>query len=199
MTQRHAPLTREAVIAAACFTGLMCLQLNAAAQTAGTGTAPAGGTAMNAGQASLDTSDRKFVEKAAMGGMAEVELGRLAQQKASHQQVKEFGARMAQDHGKANTELQQIAASKGIQLPADSGRSHKKDADKFGKMDAAKFDREYMEHMVDDHKKDISEFEKASRSAKDPDIKAFAARTLPTLQEHLKQAQATHDAVKKNR
>jgi putative membrane protein len=140
--------------------------------------------------------ERTFVEKAATGGMAEVQLGQLAQQKASSDQVKQFGARMAQDHGKANDELKQVASDKGIQLPASLDKKHEKEMQTLQKLSGAEFDREYMKHMVADHKKDISEFEKESKSGKDSEIKDFAAKTLPTLQEHLKLAQSVDNAVK---
>ena len=145
---------------------------------------------------SLSHADQKFLEKAAQGGMAEVETGELAQQKASNDAVKQFGARMAKDHGKANEDLKQLAGSKGVRLPASPDRSHMQDMQKLQKASGAKFDREYMQHMVDDHKKDVAEFEKQAKSAHDPDIKAFAAKTLPTLQDHLKQAQSVNDSVK---
>lgn len=164
--------------------------LGASAQTTAA-SAPA------AGARSLPGADRKFVENAAIGGLTEVELGNLAQQKASNDQVKQFGARMVQDHSKANDELKQIASSKGVQLPASLDKKHQKDVERFQKMTGAQFDKAYMSHMVDDHKKDVSEFKKEADSGKDGDIKGFASKTLPTLQEHLQLAQATNDAVKK--
>jgi len=185
--------------------------LGASAQGTGTGTgartmaanSPATTTTGSAnsnaagGKSSLPSGDRKFVEEAAIGGMSEVELGNLAQQKASNDQVKQFGARMVQDHSKANDELKQVASAKGIQLPASLDKKHQKDLDRFQKMTGADFDKAYMSHMVDDHKKDVSDFKKEASSGKDADIKGFASKTLPTLQEHLQLAQTTNDAVKK--
>ena len=144
----------------------------------------------------LDSSDRKFVEDAAQGNLAEVAMGQLAQQRASHALVKAFGQRIMQDHGKANDDLKRVASGKGMQLPATMGRMHQNNADRLAKLSGAEFDRAYMKHMLDDHKKDISEFEKASKSAKDAEVKDFAARTLPTLKSHLQTAQTTYDAVK---
>lgn len=144
----------------------------------------------------LAHGDRKFVEEAAEGGMLEVELGNYAASHASNEQVKQFGKRMATDHAKANDELKALASSKDVQVPAAMDKKHEKDIAKFEKMDAAKFDREYMQHMVKDHKKDVKEFEKQAKHAKDPDLKAFAEKTLPTLQDHLKLAETTYDAVK---
>ncbi|HUP30414.1 MAG TPA: DUF4142 domain-containing protein [Usitatibacter sp.] len=145
----------------------------------------------------LGSGERKFMEKAALDGMAEVQMGQLAQQKAQNPQVKEFAGRMVQDHTKANDELKQLASAKGVTLPADADRDHKKHADELAKKSADKFDHEYMEHMVKEHKKDVKEFEKQAKDAKDPDVKAFAQKTLPVLQAHLQAAQATYDSTRK--
>jgi putative membrane protein len=144
---------------------------------------------------SMAQGDRQFVEKAAMGGMMEVQLGQLAQQKAENAQVKQFGARMVTDHGKANDELKQIASAKGMQLPASVDAKHMADLRKLQSMQGADFDREYMRHMVADHKKDIAEFQKQAKSGKDADLKGFASKSLPTLQEHLKLAQGVNQGL----
>jgi len=146
--------------------------------------------------ASLSAGERKFMEKAAIDGMAEVELGRIAQSRAQDGQVKQFAQRMVTDHSKAGDELKKLASSKGVQLPSGPDKKHQKEMDELQKKDAKKFDREYMEYMVKEHRKDVSEFEKQSRGAKDPDVKAFAAKTLPTLKEHLQMAQQVEAAVK---
>jgi putative membrane protein len=174
--------------------GLLALALTASAQTSAGATAAA--PASSKGGA-LASSDKSFVQKAAIGGMAEVEMGNLAQQKAASDQVKQFGAKMAADHSKANDELKQIASAKGIEVPSALDKQHKADMDRLGKMTGAQFDKAYMSHMVDDHKKDVAEFKKEAGSGKDADIKGFASKTLPTLQEHLQLAQTTNDAVKK--
>jgi len=166
----------------------------------GTATTPSGteaaGTSKSAAAAKLDSADRKFVEHAAAGGVAEVEMGKLAQEKASSGQVKQFAALMAQDHSKANDELKQLAQTKGVAVAAAPDKAHKSDMDKLSKLSGAQFDRQYMEHMVSDHRKTVAEFKKASESAKDSEVKAFAAKTLPKLQDHLAQAQSVNDAVK---
>jgi putative membrane protein len=145
---------------------------------------------------SLSRSDRKFVEEAAQGGMAEVELGKLAQQRAASDQVKQFGSKMASDHQKANEQLKKIAAAKGINLPADMSSSDRREYDKLQKKSGADFDREYMKEMVADHKTDVKDFQSAAKSANDPDIKSFASSTLPTLQQHLDMAQSAEAATK---
>ena len=154
------------------------------------------GAKSDQGTASVDKKDRSFMEKAAQGGTAEVELGKLAQDKGENAQVKEFGARMVKDHGDGNAKLKKIASGKGVTLPEGVSKSAQSDMDKLGKKSGRDFDREYMKHMVSDHKKDISEFEKQAKSGKDAEVKAFAQDTLPTLREHLKMAQAAEAAVK---
>jgi putative membrane protein len=138
-----------------------------------------------AGMASLSANDREFVMDAAMGGLMEVQLGRWAAQKGTSEAVKEFGKRMVDDHSQANTELMTLATSKGITLPTALDEKHQKEVAKITAMSGAGFDRAYSKKMLSDHKKDVSDFEKQSTRGTDPDIKAFAAKTLPTLQEHL--------------
>ena len=123
-------------------------------------------------------------------------MGKMAQEKGSSDQVKQFGARMVEDHSKANDDLKQVASSKGITLPIDLDAKHKAKMDKMQKLSGAQFDRAYMDDMVADHKEDVAEFKKQASSGKDSDVKAFAAKTLPTLEDHLKMAQSTDAAVK---
>lgn len=137
-----------------------------------------------------------FVTEAAQGGMAEVELGRLATQKASNADVKQFGQRMVDDHSKANDQLKSAAAKSNLTVPTDMGAKHKAEMAKLSKLSGAAFDKAYMSHMVQDHKKDVAEFQKEANSGSDPNIKEFAQQTVPTLQEHLKQAQEVHAKLK---
>ena len=139
--------------------------------------------------------DQRFVREAAQGGMAEVELGNLAQQKAQSDEVKQFAQRMVTDHGKANDELKQLASQKGWESPTDMGEKHKAERDKLDKMSGAEFDKAYMSHMVMDHQKDVSLFRRASRRASDAELKGWAGKTLPVLQDHLKQATDTAKKV----
>jgi putative membrane protein len=145
---------------------------------------------------SLAHADAKFVEKAAQGGLAEVQLGQLAQQKAQSDDVKNFAKRMVDDHTKANDELKKVAEGKNIMLPTALDRKDQKLLDKLGKLDGARFDHEYMEHMVSDHKKDVKEFEHEAKHGKDADVKGFAENTLPTLRDHLQLAQAAEKTAK---
>jgi putative membrane protein len=159
--------------------------------TSTTSTGSSGGTV-----SSLDPADKDFVMKAAQGGMAEVMLGQMASSKGTSPDVKNFGNRMVSDHGKANDELKQLAQNKGMALPADTDKEHKDAADKLSKASGKDFDKQYISNMVDDHEKDVKEFEKESKDAKDPDLKAWASKTLPTLQDHLKMAKDTKAKVK---
>lgn len=147
-------------------------------------------------KSALSSGDKKFIDKAAQGGMAEVELGQLASQKAENPQVKQFGERMVKDHGAANDKLKQLASQKGITPPSSMDSSTKREYDKLSKLSGAQFDREYMTHMVSDHEKDIKEFKSEEKSAKDSDVKSFAQTTLPTLEEHLRLAKSAESAAK---
>jgi putative membrane protein len=139
--------------------------------------------------------DQNFVMKAAEGGMAEVELGKLAAEKASSSDVKNFGQKMADDHGKANDELKQLAEKKNITLPTAISAKDKATYNRLSKLSGAAFDRAYMQDMLKDHQTDISEFQYEARSGADSEFRGFASKTLPTLQEHLKMAQTTNGAV----
>lgn len=142
------------------------------------------------GTSQLSAADQSFVKKAAAGGMAEVELGKLATEKASNDDVKKFGQRMVDDHGKANDQLKQLANQKGISVPSDLEAKDKALKDRLSKLSGTQFDHAYMKNMVRDHTKDVAEFRKESKSAKDDDLKNFASQTLPTLEDHLKQAKS---------
>jgi putative membrane protein len=145
---------------------------------------------MSAPSSSAAASDAKFLKEAADGGMAEVELGQLASDKTSSADVKQFGQRMVEDHGKANDELKQLAMQKHVDLPAEPSAKHKATKARLEKLSGDQFDKAYMADMLKDHKKDVAAFQRESNSAKDADVKSFAAKTLPTLQEHLKMAQS---------
>ena len=140
-------------------------------------------------------ADRRFIEKAAVGGMAEVELGKLAQTNGASDQVKQFGARMSEDHAKANDELKEIASTKGVEVPTSLDKKTHATVDKMKTLTGAAFDKAYMSDMVADHKEDIALFQSESLSGQDADVKAFAGKTLPTLREHLRMAQSAHAAI----
>lgn len=142
------------------------------------------------------SADMKFAMMAAMGGMEEVEMGKLAAEKGASDEVRQFGQRMVDDHSKANQELMQIASSKGMTLPTALDAKHQADMQKMAALSGEAFDKAYVKMMVKDHKKDVGEFQKESMRGTDPEIKAFATSTLPTLQEHLQMIQRIDDKMK---
>lgn len=133
----------------------------------------------------LTKSDREFVTKAAQGGMLEVALGQHVSRNASSADVKDFGQRMVTDHSVADEELKNIAASKGVSIPTQLDSDHRATYDKLAKLQGTKLDSEYTEDMVDDHEEDVKAFDRASRELEDPELRAWAAKTLPTLEGHL--------------
>lgn len=142
----------------------------------------------NAMNTNMAAPDREFLNDAAMGGMTEVQLGRLAVDRASDPDVKQFGQRMVDDHSKANDQLHQLAQEKNYTLPTTLDKKHQQMIDKLSKLNGAEFDREYMSMMVKDHDKDVATFRKQSEKAKDSDVRSWAAKTLPTLEEHQRMA-----------
>lgn len=132
--------------------------------------------------------DARFVKEAAQGGMAEVKLGQLVQEKGTNESVKNFGKRMADDHAKANDKLKEAASKESIPVPGDIGPKNQATYDRLSKLSGAAFDRAYAQDMVKDHQMDVSEFQKEANGGKNDSIKSFASETLPTLQDHLKQA-----------
>jgi len=145
----------------------------------------------------LNDADRKFVETVAEGNSAEVALGNLGAQKGSNADVKSFANRMITDHSKANDELKQLAANKGLSaLATEPNKKDKDEADKLSKESGAKFDKAFMTGMVKGHTEVVSLFEKESKDAKDPDLKAWVDKTLPTIQDHLKMAKEINGKLK---
>ncbi|HVS94625.1 MAG TPA: DUF4142 domain-containing protein [Mucilaginibacter sp.] len=144
----------------------------------------------------VNKDDAKFAVEAANGGLAEVELGQLAQQKAADQQVKNFGAMMVTDHAKANDQMKAIAKNKGISLPATPGNEEQKVKTELSSKSGKKFDKAYVQLMIEDHKEDIQKFKDAIKNVKDPDLKAFATNTLPVLQKHLNSIEKIDKAMK---
>lgn len=151
-----------------------------------------------AGMSNLSNQDQKFVMDAAMSGLREVELGRMAAQLGASEQVKQFGRMMVDHHTKTNEELMSLASSKGVTLPTALEAKHRKDMTKLQRTTGANFDREFSRLMLKDHDKAVDMFEKQSEKGGDADLKAFAAKALPTLQEHLQMARALPDNQRGN-
>jgi putative membrane protein len=139
-------------------------------------------------RATLSVSDRKFVMEAAMGGMAEVELGKLATKKGTSDAVKAFGQRMVDDHSAANADLTTFASAKGVSLPTALDAKHRAAMARLSRLSGAAFDRGYARDMLADHVKDVAAFKRQSKMGRDADLRAFAGAKLPTLEEHLRMA-----------
>ena len=138
------------------------------------------------------TEDQTFVTKVAKDGQAEVELATLAQKKASTEKARALATQLRTDHERANAELMEIARRKGISVDAAPTEDQRQAATKLTAATGADFDRAYTDEMVQDHQKAVQLFEDFSHTGTDPDLKAFAAKVLPTLRHHLEMAQAAH-------
>lgn len=140
-------------------------------------------------------NDADFAVQAADGGMAEEQMGKIASTKAQDQRVKDFGQKMVTDHGKANAELMALAKEKSIVLPTTISRENSEHMADLNNKNGATFDKDYMDMMVNDHKKTVQLFETAAQHAEDADIKAFATKTLPTLRQHLQSADSLNNSL----
>ena len=141
--------------------------------------------AQNAG---FSPAGKSFIKDASSAGLVEVELGQVARDKGSSQDVKAYGDRMVLDHGKTNEELKGIAAQKNVKLPLQVERKHTTMIAMLSKLSGPEFDRKYMQTMVKHHAANIARFKRAIRKVKDQDLKAWASATLPVLQQHLQLA-----------
>lgn len=144
---------------------------------------------MQNGSSSMSNADQEFMKKAAQGGMAEVELGQLATEKAASPGVKQFGQRMVDDHSKANDQLKAVAGQTKVTLPADLDPNDQQTKDQLSKLSGKQFDRAYMKDMVKDHTQDIKEFQNEAQNGTAASVKSFASQTLPTLRSHLQEVQ----------
>ena len=176
---RYIPILAVTVFAAGCTQqepSATATEETSAAQT-GSGTT-----------ATLSKEDRKFMSEAALGGMYEVALGQQIEKKATNPDVRAFAGKMVADHGKANEELKQLAAKKGFTMPAQLDEDHRESIEELTKLSGPELDKKYIDEMVDDHEDDVDEFRDAAKDAKDPEIRAWAGKTLRILEGHLVEA-----------
>ena len=172
------------------------LSLNAGAQTAKDPVDPHHGETKAKGDKpavdvnkKLTAKDKAFIIDAAIGNLAEVEMGKLAQENAASQEAKDFGARLMADHDKAYKELERITGPYGVMLPTKVDAEHQKHCDMLKAKKGAEFDASFAKHMVEGHQKVIAMFKAEAKSGTAPELKEYATATLPTLEEHLKVAQ----------
>jgi putative membrane protein len=145
--------------------------------------------ALSAPALAKDPESKTFITKAIQGNMAEVSMGQLAQKNAQSEGVKNFGQMLVTDHGNANQKATAVAQQMGVTVPTEPTKQQTADYQKLAKMNGAAFDKAFAKHMVADHKKDIAEYQKASKMKGDP-AGDYASQTLPDLQKHLETAQS---------
>lgn len=151
---------------------------------------------MATGGIAVEESDAQFATKAAVGGMAEVELGKLALKKTTNPKIKAFADMMVKDHGKANEELISIAKLKNVTLPAVVDEEHQKKMDELNQKAGHDFDKAYVDAMIDGHKKTLQLMNDEAKDGKDVDLKAFAAKTAPIVQSHLNMINKIKEEIK---
>lgn len=153
-------------------------------------------TGLGSAHAANNNNDQTFTTKAAQGGLAEVQTGQLVEQKASSQQVKDFGQMLVQDHTKANQQLRQIAQKDNLNVPSQPSQDEKSEMQKLQGLSGSQFDHQFLQAAVEDHKKDIDLFQNEASSGDNADLKAFAQNTLPVLKKHLQMAQSLSGSQK---
>ena len=151
-------------------------------------------TGMNMGDNPTDA--KGFMTRAAQSGMAEVEISQMAATKAQNAEVKQYAQRMVNDHTKANNELKQLAQKEGITLPTEIDAEHRQIRERLSQLSGAEFDREFMNRQVEHHQRDVNLFQNQADNGDDAEVKAFAAKTLPTLKQHLEAAQNINGKLK---
>lgn len=147
------------------------------------------GNTMNNTKMNKDTSkiiqDTTFLDAAAEGGMMMVKLGKIAEQKAHSKEIKDFGSMMVSDHSQVNNELKNLAQQNHITLPDSLSKDKQDKIDALAKLSGRKFEKQYVDMMADDHQNDVAKFKEESQDAASPEVRQWAAKTLPTLQKHL--------------
>jgi len=174
------PFVMNSLKALMCL-GVCCLSLSVGVLAQNPGDAPA---------TALTTLDQKFVRSAAADGLLEVELGRLAQERGGGGEVKRFGERMVQDHAQLNAELQRLAAARSVTLPPKLTRDREALLAEIGRLTGADFDQAYAKQAVADHQRAVTSFDQQALTGRDAELKAWAAKVLPMLREHLQAARA---------
>src|SRR5437868_12180494 len=153
-----------------------------------TSPSPSASTSKSPANNSSSAKDKSFMKEAAKGGMMEVEMGKMAQQKGKSAGVKKIGGTMVADHTKANNELMGIAKKKGVDLSKEKPEKHS--------IGDANFDKDYIDMMVKDHEKDLSAFQAEAKNGTDADVKGFASKTSAVIKKHLDMVKAAQSKMK---
>jgi putative membrane protein len=148
--------------------------------------------------AQIAAPDQKFVHEAAIGGKAEVELGKIAERNGESKPVKDFGQQMVTDHSRINDQLAAWAKKNDFRLPDALDSKHQADADRLGKLKGGAFDRAYIADMVQDHQQDAQAFQQEAQTTQNPELKQFAQQTLTVVQHHLQMAQRIDADMKRS-
>jgi putative membrane protein len=143
------------------------------------------------GKPELTHTDKHFVEKAVTSGREEVDISRVAAERATNADVKQFAQMMVDDHTRANDELVAFAQAHSIEV-----KEKKSDADKWSKKDAKDFDRDYVKKMVSDHKDAVDLFRNEAKDGTDPELVELARKTLPKLEQHYEKANDLKKMIK---
>lgn len=144
----------------------------------------------------LQENSREFMKHAASANMMEVQLGQIAQEKATAKEVKDFGQMMVQDHSAANDKLKAIAQNKNVQLPDQMTQEHQENIEKLRKLSGKEFDKEYVNMMVEDHRKDVEKFEDMQDDIQDQELKQWTNNTLATLKKHKERIDQIENSIK---
>ncbi|MHB1057660.1 MAG: DUF4142 domain-containing protein [Rhodanobacter sp.] len=175
----------QPIVRAAAGALLFGLAFAACAQSSSSGKAPLVANA----------ADSTFMTRAAGDGMAEIHMGQMALEKSSDAKVKQLAQRIVDDHTEANGKLRALAETRQVALPGAPSAEAQQSTDAMAKLDAAKFDPAWIAGMVKDHQKAVALFSAEAKRTQDPEIRAFAGKTLPTLKTHLKLAQQLQDSL----
>ena len=146
--------------------------------------------AYSAEQEAMSEIEHSFLQKAAQGHYAKVALGQLAVQKASHNQVKQHGARMIEDHQKVAEGVRKLTSQGGTPLPSQLSMQHQQIQQKLSQLSGKDFDIAYISFMVGNHVQDVGEMEQGAKTLTDPRVQQWTASTLPLLKDHLEQVKA---------
>lgn len=136
-----------------------------------------------------------FLKQAAETNLAEQEMAEVAQERAARKEVKEYAEHIQQEHERANEKLQSIADKKNVELPDEPSTMHQRQKERLSKLEGQAFDQAYLKAQVEAHQKAIKTFEQQAKAAQDPEVKQYAQQNLPTLREHLKQAQMLQQQI----
>lgn len=162
-------------------------------------TDPMNASAADSGDIGLKPDEIEFMTEATKGGLTEIALSELVQQKSDNKRIQDFATMIIQDHSSANSQLSTLAGTKSVSLPDTLSRVNEMKPGKLAGEKGMDFERDYLETMIQDHKKAIADFDEAQKKAENPRLRAWISNTLPDLQKHLDSATVIEDALGKRK